>query len=289
MSAAPDTNSLSNNQRAVEQLAKVLSQNSIDVPILPEAAHRVITLTQDPESNAEQLAAVIQSDPTMGGHVMRIANSSAYTPNSNLVSIQQAVARLGMIEIGNIALLTSVNTKMFNAPAYKKHINSIWQHALATALWSKEVARAMRSNVEAAFLCGLLHSIGRPVILQTISEAEPSIGLLNDKELEAVFNEFESAYSEAVTTEWQLPDIVAAAIGFYKNFNSAPTQPELAATVAFGAELASMMLSKDTSKEEQEKLLSSPALSLINLYPDEIETLMGKKDTIKTAMDALLV
>ncbi len=289
MNSASDTSQLSNSQRAIDQLGKVLSKNNIDVPILPEVAHRVITLTQDPESNAEQLAAVIQSDPTIGGHVMRIANSSAYTPNSNLVSIQQAVARLGMIEIGNIALLTSVNTKMFNAPAYKKHIDTIWQHALATALWSKEVARAMRSNVEAAFLCGLLHSIGRPVILQTISEAEPSIDLLSDGELEAVFNEFESAYSEAVTTKWQLPEIVAAAISFYKRFNEAPTQPDLAATIAFGTQLASMMLAEQPSKEEEEQLLSSKALTLINLYPDEIETLIGKKEAIKTAMDALLI
>lgn len=289
MSVAPDTNPLSHHQRAVEQLSKVLSENNIDVPILPEVAHRVITLTQDPESNAEQLASVIQSDPTMGGHVMRIANSSAYTPNSNLVSIQQAVARLGMIEIGNIALLTSVNTKMFNAPDYKKHIDGIWQHALATALWSKEVARAMRSNVEAAFLCGLLHSIGQPVILQTISEAEPSIALLNDESLEAIFNKFESMYSQAVTTEWQLPEIVAAAISFYKNINEAPTQPELAATVAFSTQLAALMLTTDIPKDAKEKLLSSPALAIINLYPDEVDTLLDKKDTIKTAMDTLLV
>jgi HD-like signal output (HDOD) protein len=78
---------------------------------------------------------------------MRIANSSAYTPNSNLVSIQQAVTRLGTIEISNIAFLTFINSKIFKARGDEKHIEVIWQHALATALWAKEVARAMRSEV----------------------------------------------------------------------------------------------------------------------------------------------
>ena len=289
MKVAYDINQSEDIKSACAQLNEMLSLNNIDVPILPETAHKVLALTQDPESNAEQLSAVIQSDPTIAGHVMRIANSSAYTPNSNLVSIQQAVTRLGMIEISNIAFLTSVNSKIFKAPGYEKHIEVIWQHALATALWSKEVARAMRSNVEAAFLCGLLHSIGKSVILQTIAEAEPAIGALSDNPLEEIFTEFESQYSEVVTTQWKLPQIVAIAISFHKDFNSAPTQPELAATVAFSAQLASLMLKKASSKADEDSLLESPALSLINLYPDEVATLMNKKDIIKTAMSALSI
>jgi hypothetical protein len=50
----------------------------------------------------------------------------------------------------------------------------------------------MRSNAEAAFLCGLLHSIDRPFILQTIAETEPLIGVLSDNQLEALFTKFES-------------------------------------------------------------------------------------------------
>jgi HD-like signal output (HDOD) protein len=71
----------------------MLLKKSLDVPMLPETANKVMALTQDPESNAQQLSAVIQSDPTIAGHVMRIANSSAYTPNSNLASIQQLIAK----------------------------------------------------------------------------------------------------------------------------------------------------------------------------------------------------
>jgi HD-like signal output (HDOD) protein len=287
MIVASDLNQSEDIKSAYAQLKEMLLKKSIDVPILPETANKVMALTQDPESNAQQLSAVIQSDPTIAGHVMRIANSSAYTPNSNLVSIQQAVTRLGMIEISNIAFLTSINSKIFKAPGYEKHIEVIWQHALATALWSKEVARAMRSNVEAAFLCGLLHSIGRPVILQTIAETEPLIGVLSDNQLEALFTKFESHYSKVVTTKWKLPETVATAINYHKNINAAPTQPELTATVAFGVQLASLMLNKARSKADEDSLLQSPALSLLNLYPDEVATLMTKKDIVKTAMSAL--
>lgn len=276
-------------ENIANKLQEAINSDKIDVPVLPETAHRVIVLTQDSESDAAQLSAIIQTDPTMGGHVMRIANSAAYTPNSNLVSIQQAIARLGMIEISNIALSTSMNSKMFNAPGYEKHIVSIWEHALATALWSKEVARLMRSNVEAAFLCGLLHSIGQPVILQTIADAKTTenSSVLSDDELYHLYTRFESAYCQAVSKEWELPDIVGEAISFYQNFADAPTTSELAATIAFSSQLASLMLYPESN--DKDTILNSPALDIINIYPDEVTGLIEKEPHIKTGMDTLSI
>jgi HD-like signal output (HDOD) protein len=201
------------------------------------------------------------------------------------VSIQQAVARLGMVEISNIAFSISLNSKLFNAPGYENEVAEIWRHALATALWSKEVARSMRSNVEAAFLCGLLHSIGKPVILQNLAEKNEINEPLSAEELIEIYATFESTYAEVVSKEWGLPKIVAEAIIYYKNFSETPDDTELAATIAFGHELASLMLSPETTTKET--ILNSPALDIINLYPDEVETLLEKEPTIKSGMETL--
>jgi HD-like signal output (HDOD) protein len=271
--------------QAVNILKQALDSGSVDVPVLPETANRVISLTQDVDSDASQLAAVIQSDPTLGGHVMRIANSAAYTPNSNLVSIQQAVARLGMVEISNIAFSISLNSKIFKAPGYEKEIAEIWQHALATALWSKEVARSMRSNVEAAFLCGLLHSIGKPVILQTIADKAVGQSPIAKEKLDVLYKQYESAYSQVVSKEWELPKIVAEAIIYYKNFSQISGDQELAATIAFGHELANLLLYPELI--DKESIVNSPALDIINLYPDEVEAIIDKSATIKSGMETL--
>lgn len=268
------------------KLASILESGKVEVPVLPETAQKVMVLTQDDDSDAAQLANIIQSDPTMGGHVMRIANSAAYTPNSNLVSIQQAVARLGLVEISNIALSTSINSKMFKAPDYQQYIVEIWQHALATALWSKEIARQMRSNVETAFLCGLLHSIGKPVIIQTIADnpTDDAIILSSDELLE-IFTQHEISFSKVVASEWGLPDIVTEAISFYQNFKHAPKEAELSATVAFGSQIANVMLNPEVF--EKAALSDSDTLDVINLYPDEVEKILDKEATIKTTMETL--
>ena len=168
---------LSSEAQSVASFLDSLTESQIVVPLLPDVANRVVLLSSDPDSDAAQLAKLIQSDQALAGHVMRIANSAAYTPNASMVSLQQAVARLGMHLISEIALAASLNTKLFKAPPYEKRISEIWTHALCTGLWGKEVARISKKNVEAAFLCGLLHSIGCPVILQTIYEYSESKGI----------------------------------------------------------------------------------------------------------------
>lgn len=274
-------------QNIADQLASAIESKKIDVPILPDVATQVITLTQDDDSDAAQLAKVIQSDPTLGGHVIRIANSAAYTPNSNLVSLQQAITRLGMIEISNIAISTTINSKLFKAPEYEPYITTIWEHSLATALWSKEVARKLRSNVEAAFLCGLLHSIGKPVILQTISDFRSSTDqVMGEHDLQTLFNAYESEVTRVVSEEWGLPDIVAEAITYYNRFNDAPTAAEVAATVLFGSQIATHML--DEAQLSRDELTTSEALELVNLYPDEVEALLENTETISSQMKAFL-
>jgi len=47
-------------------------------------------------------------------------------------------------------------------------------HAFVKGGFAKELARQKRRNVETMFLCGLLHSIGRPLVLRLIGEVQGS-------------------------------------------------------------------------------------------------------------------
>ena len=58
---------------------------------------------------------------------------------------------------------------VFRVPGYEPVLNQLWRHALASGAFAKEIARVRRLNVESAFLCGLLHSVGKPALLQLSS------------------------------------------------------------------------------------------------------------------------
>lgn len=62
-------------------------------------------------------------------------------------------------------MLISCRSKVFNVEGFKTDVRESFDLSLATAALSQEIARVRRLNVEDAFLCGLLHDIGRPVLL----------------------------------------------------------------------------------------------------------------------------
>lgn len=128
-----------------------------------------------PQADAVQLSALIHRDPALAGQVLRIANSPTYMPRMPIVSLQQAVARLGLNTVTEIAFVASLQGGAFKVPGYEGELKQLWRHAIASAAFAKEIARLRRSNVEAAFLCGVLHAIGKPALLRVVADVEKTL------------------------------------------------------------------------------------------------------------------
>lgn len=275
-------------QEVASYLEKLLGERKIEVPILPEVASRVLALSNDPDTDAAQLATLIQGDQALAGHVMRIANSAAYTPNASMVSLQQAIARLGMGVITEISLVASLNSKMFNAPRFNDRMAEIWAHALCTALWGKEVARTSKKNVEASFLCGLLHSIGRPVVLQSISDYTQDKPLSISNEEALVLEQlFHVAFGVVVVDKWGMPTIVQESVQYYQNYADSQRSVEQAMVINAAAQLASEMLA--TAESDYDEVLSDTVFADLNLYEDDIEMLKLKDEVVVSGLEAMRV
>src|SRR5262245_292287 len=68
----------------------------IELPVLPDATARVVALCADEKTNARAIENALTRDPALTAHVLRIANSAAYAPREPIVTLQQAVTRLGL-------------------------------------------------------------------------------------------------------------------------------------------------------------------------------------------------
>lgn len=269
-----------------EALEQRLKDKSLELPLLPEVASKVIKLTQNPDATAAQLANLIQSDQALAGHVMRIANSAAYSPDTQLVSLQQAITRLGMNLIAEIALAATMKAKMFNTPGYEKHVANIWQFSLATAMWAKEIARITRRNVDATFLCGLLHAVGRPVALQASLEiAKEQESELTPEEANTIEKRYQKQMGLTVCEEWEMPMLVKETIEFLKNYEDAPNAREQAAIVNGARNFSKITLSPNSFTED--KLRELPIIADLNLYDDEIDELLEKTNNIKATVEAM--
>ncbi|RMF18649.1 MAG: HDOD domain-containing protein, partial [Gammaproteobacteria bacterium] len=254
-------------------------------PMLPEVVHKVIQLTADPDSGAADLVKVIQGDQALAARVMRIANSAAYSPTASIVSLQQAIARLGMLVVRDISVAASMNARLFHAPGFETTIQEIWDHALATALWAKEIARHARRNVEAAFLCGLLHSVGRPIVIQEMVDvgAQQKLALTQDIVL-AIADELHIEAAGLALEKWEMPSLVRNAIVYQEDWEHAGHARDQAMIVNAARALACFTL---WNSPDRDQLADLPVLEALNLYPDEFEALLDQNEVILSGMEAM--
>jgi len=275
------------NQQTEPELEALLNQaiaeGFVEVPILPEVANKAFMLANDKESDASQMAQLIESDPSLAGHVMRIANSAAYTPMANLTSLQQAIARLGMVTVSEIAISAVLNAKLFNTPDYEGYAEAIWQQALATSLWAKEIASHCNVNVEVAFLAGLIHSIGRPAVLQTLIDVAAQQSLPLD---DAIVHQLEDKYwlivSQMIVIRWRMPALVIETIQHLETPSTDKEASQLAAVVNMARYAADAMLN-----DELVDNFPQSSIAIVEFESEDTHKLLSKKDQISERLKQL--
>ena len=117
----------------------------------------------------------------------------------------------------------------------------MWQQSLAAALWSREIAVLLRLDAEQAFLCGLLHRIGDPVILHEVMEASLRLDFAPDEALlQRLLSRFGAHVGAELAAHWHLPDAVIEVIAA---LDGSALRSPLAHCVAAAATLAALDIS----------------------------------------------
>ena len=274
-----------------EQLLRHMKENRLDVPMLPEVARKVVQLSDDPDSDASAMSKLIQGDQTLAVQVMRIANSAMYSPGGgSMASLQQAITRLGIRHIGEIALAASLHARLFDAPGHEEHVLAILKRALAAGLWAKEIARSARKNVEAAFLGGLMHDIGRPVVLQSIVEIARAQDLQpSSEEIYVLEEKYQRSIGLAVVKHWGMPTIVCDVIEHVDDYHKAETNQLPVMIVVAGALFANTLMIEDESDftDKSDFLITHEVMADLNFYRSDIEALIDKKAQVDASVETM--
>jgi putative nucleotidyltransferase with HDIG domain len=217
---------------------------------------------------------------------MRIANSPAYMPRSPIMSLQHAVAMLGMSLLSEIAFTASIKAGTFQVSGHEPLVKNLWHHALASGAYAKEIARVRRFNVESAYLCGLLHCIGKPVVLRTLAGIGKQRGVtIEPAALQRLVGGHHSRVGGLIAEKWGLPQPVTEAIEFYQHYEQAPKCKRECALTYLADRFATNLLTPAEMEEAQ--LREDPVLADLNLYPDDVDALVGAKEKIRNLVEAM--
>ena len=267
-------------------LVERIDKDRIDLPVLPQVAGKVMALANDPAADAARLSALIHQDQALAAHVLRIANSPAYMPRTPIASLQHAVAMLGVNQLSEIAVTISLKSGTVKIPGHEGDVRQLWRHALASGAYAKEIARMRRYNVESAYLCGLLHAVGKPVVLKTVTTIAAEMHVpLELSAIIAFLDGYHSRIGNLIATEWSLPPQVADAITYYGIYEQAPSHRQEAMMTCLADRLATYILIPDSFDDNT--LREHSVFADLNLYPNDIDTLLGLKDKILNLVDTM--
>jgi putative nucleotidyltransferase with HDIG domain len=269
----------------VELLARIEGGN-LELPLLPNIVWEVMELTAADDVDARKLSELIHRDQALASHILRVANSPAYMPRMPIVSLHQAVSRLGTSVLGEIAFAVSLQSRVFDVQGYEHEIQALWGHAVGAGAYAKEIARMRRSNVEGAFLCGLLHDIGKPVLLQTLVDLQRQTGCtMEPPAISAIMEAYHTQVGSLIATKWTLPPHVTESITYHHDYLVAPMCIE-AVMITRLADCLSYHLAMPEIFDE-DSVRHHPILTDLNFYPDDVETLLAKQAMVRNIITGL--
>ncbi len=158
-------------------LDEKIRNDRLVLPTLPEIALRVRERADDPAVSLAQMADVIAQDPSLSARMMKVANSAFLGRSIQVNTLSQAVTRIGLSQIKNIA--TAMAVEQLFISQYKQvqqHLDKLWRDNVQVAAIAGACLKAYKAShkecrlsTDMMTLCALVHNIGA---LAVITEAE---------------------------------------------------------------------------------------------------------------------
>jgi len=160
---------------ANEIKAKITQLTSL--PTIPLVITKLIVIMKKENPSIDEFVDVIKHDQSITSKIVSIANSPFFGYPGRINSLEQAVLMLGFDLIKSISLSVSIFT-IFPIPYVT--LKKMWSHSFKVADLSSFLYRKITGkNSCICFLSGLLHDIGRAILLN-IKSSDHSADILHE-------------------------------------------------------------------------------------------------------------
>ena len=261
---------------AHECIEDELACGQLELPLLPQVASEVLSSTLDDKSNAVKLASLIERDQMLATHILRIVNSPAFRGSAEIVALKQAIARLGMERIREIALTISLRGSLVSPGPFEDYIEAAWRISLRTALWAKEVARKARKNVEIAYLCGLLHNVGVAVVVNRVRSMH--LNDLTNADMDRLVEAWATPAGRVLVEQWHLPEAVSECFIEPDGDDSV----DLLQVLTASKHIAIWHLEDELDEDD---ILMDGAIQYLNFYPNDVDELVELAPSIEELLE----
>jgi HD-like signal output (HDOD) protein len=199
-------------QTFIDSIKAFMGSNKAILPVFSAIGLRIQREAAKDDPDIKVIEEMITREPTLTSQVLHISNSVFYKGVQKVTTVAGAILRMGSREVANTAILLSqrgqfsardqlVNTLMQN----------LWRHSVGCAVASHWIVTHCRlqSNAQEAFTAGLLHDMGK-LLLLTVTDGAKQSGYLPKMPTAAllldILNDLHALYGYALLSQWNIPD-----------------------------------------------------------------------------------
>jgi HD-like signal output (HDOD) protein len=210
-------------------IAEWLTPTNTAIPVLPALASRVIEVASDPDVSLVQLANLIARDQVLASRLLQLANSAASAAMREIGTIPEAVIRIGVDGVRNMVFTVCFSSRMYDPGIYGEQGRLLIEHGIGTAYVARMVAELADEDEDEAFLYGLLHDIGKLLIMKLAYDYKKRTGTsVPPDELAAGLEQHHANFGGITLKRWGLPLTLEEPIRCHHDYRAATNAPRKA-------------------------------------------------------------
>ncbi len=258
-----------------------------EIPIIPQVATKILQMQEENlQISFKELENLILLDPALTAKILKVANSALYARQREITNLQQAITLLGFKTIKSLVMLVCASNLYGKkkGPRAQANINTItkvselsmWRHSVLTAFVGRAIATRlkMEDRKEEVFIAGLLHDIGRIVLminfpdgydefLNTISTGK-GINILSIEE--NIFGMNHQDVGKDVLNQWNFPEELIDTAYFHHTLHVDSKYKNMVSVVGLANIYAKIIAGENITENDQ--YLQDGYMKSLNIDPD---------------------
>ncbi len=247
--------------------------------MLSSVVSRLLALNSNSDKYFDEVLLLAQESPTFAVRIIHLSNSASSAPVEQVVSLREAVVRLGVSNISSLIATLAVNQVFMPTT---EALRDLRIHSIRVAVMARTIActtTAFKVSAENAYLCGLLHDVGHFILLQNSDKTLPkAVAPSSAKEYittEKDSNGFNHTILGALICKtWQMPALVCKVVKYHHRLEfpkEIENDPKIINLIHTN-QLADMMcvflsLNPDALNLDEENLIECLQNEVIDAYP----------------------
>lgn len=189
------------------EIVKKINNNTLQLASLPDIIFKVNAVLDDETKGISDIAKVIQHEISLSTRIIHISNSPALRGLREVTSMTDAVNRLGVALIKNLAICVSLKDK-FNTKnmVHKDLMDETMDISLQRSAYGFLIAKylVLETHPEISLISGLVSKVGHAVMLRYINDS-PDLKKLPEEEVRNIINQYGDEISEVILSRWSFP------------------------------------------------------------------------------------